>query len=208
MIGDKLTYHSNFKNLNTKIISKLQHQFQRRKRLCIAIGGESGSGKTSLAYTLQLDIEKILGLKGFIFQADDYFYLPPKDNHNKRLKDITKVGPLEVNLKLLDTHLLSFINATQIKKPLVDYSANAIKEETINSENFNFCIVEGTYTMLLKHPMFKLFIEDSFITTKKNRLKRARDIMNDFNEKVLKIEHNIIKTQISHADMVIKNNTY
>lgn len=206
MIGDKLTYHSSFENINDQIIAKLNKDLASKKRVCIAVGGESGCGKTSLAYALFVDIEKKLGLKGFLFHGDDYFHLPPKDNHNKRLEDICHVGPSEVNLKLLDSNIQNFLdNQGEIRKPLVHYKNNDISEEILNSKDYDFCIVEGTYTMLLEKPTFKVFIENSFIDTKLNREKRARDIMDEFNEKVLAIEHNIIKSQRLYADMIVNN---
>jgi len=209
MIGDKLTYHSNFENINDQIIAKLNEDLTSKKRVCIAVGGESGCGKTSLAYALFVDIENKLGLKGFLFHGDDYFYLPPKDNHNKRLEDICHVGPSELNQKLLDSNIQSFLdNQGEIRKPLVHYKNNDISEEMLNSKDFDFCIVEGTYTMLLKNPTFKVFIKNSFKDTKSTREKRARDIMDDFNEKVLAIEHNIIKSQHIYADMIVKNKIF
>ena len=57
-------------------------------------------------------------------------------------------------------------------------------------------------------PTYKVFIENSFIDTKSNRVKRARDIMNDFNEKVLEIEHNIINEQSKYANMLVKNEVF
>ncbi|WP_299119974.1 hypothetical protein [uncultured Winogradskyella sp.] len=206
MIGDKLIYHSNFKVFNDEIISILKNQFLDKKRICIAVGGESGSGKTSLAYALFLDIEKELGIKGFIFHGDDYFKLPPKDNHKQRLNDIRNVGISEVNLKLLDIHIASFLNnETSITKPLVNYTENTIKQEIIYPKEFDFCIVEGTYSMLLEEASYKVFIENSYEETKVNRENRARDILDDFSEKVLEIEHNIIKQQIKFADKTVKN---
>lgn len=206
MIGDKLTYHSNFKKINDEIIAKLKSQLLGEKRICIAVGGESGSGKTSLAYALFVDIQRELGLKGYIFHGDDYFRLPPKDNHNKRLEDISNVGSSEVNISLLDQHIKAFINnEKQITKPIVHYKENCINEEVINPQDFDFCVVELTYSMLLKEPTYKIFIEASFKETKSNREKRGRDILDDFNERVLEIEHNIIRKQIEFADLTVKN---
>ena len=61
--------------------------------------------------------------------------------------------------------------------------------------------------MMLKQPTYKIFIENSFKDTKANREKRARDIMDDFNEKVLEIEHKIIQAQSKHANKTIRNNS-
>ena len=204
MIGDKLTYYPSLLDITSGVISKLRHEFVRGKRLCIAIGGESGCGKTSLAYTLKIDIEKALGLKGYMFHADDYFFLPPKDNHNKRLENISNVGIKEVNLKLLDQHILQFNQGkSSLKKPLVNYSNNAINSEVIDCSSYDFCIVEGTYTLNLHQPAFKIFMSASYKETKQNREDRARDLLNDFNERVLEIEHHIIQKHSHLAHLIV-----
>lgn len=208
MIGDKLIYHSNFKDTTDAIIAELKDLLLSKERICIAVGGESGSGKTSLAYALLKDIETELDLKGFLFHGDDYFKLPPKDNHSKRLEDLENVGPSEVNTELLDIHLKHFINNEgDLEKPLVNYAENSIGKEIIQIASFDFCIVELTYAMLLEKPTYKIFIENSYIDTKGNREKRARDIMDNFNESVLEIEHNIIKKHFKYARKVIRNSS-
>ena len=206
MIGDQLTYHLSFKPVTTDVIKILKEQFHLKTRFCVAVGGESGSGKSSLAYAWLKDIEKETQLKGYLFHADDYFFLPPKTNHNKRVENIGNVGVKEVNLSLLDTHLSDFINGVEnINKPLVNYAENTIGQETINSLDYDFCIVEGTYAMLLKAPIFKIFIANDFEATKERRIKRGRDLLNEFNEKVLAIEHDIVKQHKTYADLIINN---
>ncbi len=203
MIGDKLIYYSSYQDVTKEIIDKL-HTELTQNRVCIAVAGESGCGKTSLAYALRLDIEKKFSLKGYVFHIDDYFMLPPKDNHNNRLKDIKNVGPQEVNLNLLDEHLQAFVSKqSPLQKPLVIYEENKAIIEEIEPKDFDFCIVEGTYTMLLESPVFKVFMKKTYKETKENRLNRARDIMNDFNEQVLDIEHKIISQHSKLADMII-----
>ncbi|WP_299550498.1 hypothetical protein [Seonamhaeicola sp.] len=208
MIGDHLTYHPEYKAVSNVVIAEIEKQMCNGARLCIAVGGESGSGKTSLAYALYVDIQQYFGVKGFLFHGDDYFFYPPKDNHNRRLKDISIVGTGEVDLDLLSRNILEFKkNEAPVHKPLVNYDENKILEEKINPGDFQFCLVEGTYTMLLENIDYKVFIETNYKETKMSRLKRARDIINDFNEEVLEIEHNIIKTHRSYADLIYGKNT-
>jgi uridine kinase len=203
MIGDELIYHASYQKITHQVIETLREELGQQ-RICIAVGGESGSGKTSLAYALYLDIEKNLGLKGYLFHADDYFVLPPKDNHNQRLSDINLVGTQEVDLTLLDTNIRAFLSSENpIEKPLVNYEENSISKEIVDPKQFDFCIVEGTYTMLLNAPFYKVFIQKTYKDTWENRVSRARDLINDFNERVLEIEHQIIKEQSKFADLIV-----
>ncbi|NOY47196.1 MAG: hypothetical protein GXO84_03120 [Chlorobi bacterium] len=203
MIGDKLTYHSAYKNITRFVISELRDRLINENRICISVGGESGCGKTSLAYALKIDIENATGRKGYLFHGDDYFKLPPADNHNNRLENIKNVGVNEVNMDILDTHILEFKKGNSIVKPLVIYEENIIVTEQVNGSEFDFCIVEGTYVSLLRNIDYKLFVETTYIDTYSLRLERARDLMTDFNEQVLEIEHQIIKSQCKLANIVI-----
>lgn len=197
MIGDKLTYHSTYKNITDLVISELEGTINNR--ICIAVGGESGCGKTSLTYALLKDIEDATNLRGFIFHADDYFILPPKTNHNNRLDDIANVGVHEVQLELLDSQINQFkTGEAKLKKPLVIYDENVILEEFVNSLDYDFCLVEGTYVMLLQNPDYKVFMDINYNDTRALRIQRARDVIDDFAEEVLEIEHQIVK---KHKDL-------
>ncbi len=203
MIGDKLTYYSSYKDITNFVISELRDNLINNNRICISVGGESGCGKTSLAYALQKDIEKNTGLRGFLFHLDDYFKLPPTDNHNNRLENIKNVGVNEVKTDMLDTHILDFKKRISVIKPLVIYEENIIITEPVNSGEFDFCVVEGTYVSTLAHPDYKIFIETTYLDTRKSRIKRGRDPINDFNEQILEIEHRIIKPHYKFANVII-----
>ena len=203
MIGDKLTYYSSYKDITNFVISELRDNLINNNRICISVGGESGCGKTSLAYALQKDIEKNTGLRGFLFHLDDYFKLPPTDNHNNRLENIKNVGVNEVKTDMLDTHILDFKKGIFVIKPLVIYEENIIITEPVNSGEFDFCVVEGTYVSTLTPPDYKIFIETTYLDTRKSRIKRGRDPINDFNEQILEIEHRIIKPHYKFANVII-----
>jgi len=207
MIGDKISYFPEYKQITDFVIKNLGTIKNPNSKLCISIGGESGCGKTSLAYALQKNIEKATKLKGMIFHLDDYFYLPPADNHNARLIDIRHVGINEVNLELLDSHLIQFKERFAIlNKPLINYNQNKILSENISYVEFDFCIVEGTYVNVLNTPDYRIFIETTYLDTIKSRIQRARDHISDFNEQVLEIEHRIIKLHYKLADVIIYKN--
>jgi len=170
MIGEKLTYYSVYKKVTDILRTELSELIKSNTKFCISIGGESGCGKSSLAYAILKDLKKQLGLTGFLFHGDDYFKLPPKDNHNARIKNISQVGIEEVDLATIDENILKFKNNNiKISKPLVNYSENQIGQEILNASEYDFCIVEGAYASLLKNPDYKIFMNLTYIDTKKNR---------------------------------------
>lgn len=205
MIGDQLQYFSAYKHISNYVLSLIKSERIPNSKFVISIGGESGCGKTSLAYSLKTDIETLSDYRGMIFHQDDYFHLPPYDNHEARLKDISQVGTHEVNLKLLDFHLKKFKQKELfIEKPLVNYVENRLFSESIDLNSIDFCIVEGTYSTLLESPDYKIFMKMDYRQSQPKRVQRNRDKMGEFVEKVLEIEHHIIKPHYSNADLIIE----
>lgn len=174
-----------------------------QKAYTLTVGGESGSGKS----TLSLAIKQVLAEDGhecFIFHMDDYFHLPPKDNHDRRVTDINKVGPGEVNLELLQEHLDKVQQGTdRLRKPLVHYRENLMREVIVELEDVDVVIAEGTYVTLLEHINCKIFMLRNYEDTYHARIARARDPIIPFNEEVLKIEHEIIQQHKELADILV-----
>lgn len=163
-------------------------------RKVIAIGGESGSGKSVTAGTLQLQFEKC-GIGVSVLHLDDYFYLPPASNHARRLESLRHVGMQEVNMVLLQEHLDLFKNGAQsITKPLSHYQDNYIGEEVLDWKTASILIIEGTYTLALQRTDYMVFMKRTYQDTRNSRIKRARSEqeLSHFVEEVLAIEHGII----------------
>ena len=204
MIGDKIHIKEEYLHNARKIMDLLEFDIRSVPAFVITIGGESGSGKSVTASCLKMVLDEA-NIPTLILHQDDYFHLPPKTNHRQRQKDVSHVGQSEVNLNLLQEHVNSFLQqAPEIKKPIVDYSANEILEETVSFQSIQCIIVEGTYVLELQNSAFKIFIERTYIDTLEKRKLRARDIMDDFGEKVLEIEHHIIREMRVHADLYIQ----
>lgn len=170
------------------------------------VGGESGSGKS----TLSLAVKKVLedhGYSCFVFHIDDYFKLPPEDNHQRRLENISRVGPDEVDLALLQEHIDAVRGgAKSLKKPLVHYRENQIREVVVELDNVDVIIAEGTYTTMLEHIDCKIFMLRNYLDTYEDRMERARDQMIPFVEKVLEIEHKVLQQHIEMADIIVDKN--
>ena len=175
-------------------------------RWVLTVAGESGSGKSEVAAVLAEKLgEK--GLKAFVFQQDDYFIYPPKSNAQKRVEDIGHVGVGEVRLDVLDANLSDFIaGKEEITKPLVIFEEDRVAEEKVSLAGCRVAIAEGTYTTLLENVRTHVFIDRTYHETKKARLERAREEQDDFLEKILKIEHDIISKHKAKAHIIIDGN--
>ncbi len=174
-------------------------------RYVISVAGESGSGKSEMA-TAIADVLQHSGISSVIFQQDDYFVYPPKTNDKTRREDISWVGPQEVKLDLLDESLQMFLDGkVEIDKPLVIYDEDRVTSEVLGTHHAQVAIAEGTYTSLLNTVNARIFIDRSYLDTRAHREKRSRhkSELDPFIDKVLTIEHGIISSHKSRADIVI-----
>ncbi|UCH79298.1 MAG: hypothetical protein JSU81_04930 [Candidatus Coatesbacteria bacterium] len=173
-------------------------------RFVVAVGGESGSGKSEIAAELaRLAAED--GLSSLILQQDDYFRLPPQTNARRRREDFEWVGPGEVRLDLLDEHLrLAHDPAVaEIEKPLSLFEEDTLASETVSLEGVKLVIVEGTYTASLSHADRRLFLTRDYRATAAARAERGREAQDDFLERVLAREHEFIAPLREKADFLI-----
>jgi uridine kinase len=203
VIGDRLVitdYHRSAAGRVVEHIDTLAH----RGPLAVTVSGESGSGKSETAHCIAEILEK-RGLVCTVLAQDDYFELPPRSNHERRLEDFEWIGPGEVRLELLDSHVaaLKAGSAEGLRKPLVFFEENRIGEEVLPPGPFDVIVVEGTYTALLENVDVRVFIDRDYRQTKKARLARARDPDTEFLERVLEREHRIITTHRERADVIV-----
>ena len=175
----------------------------KRSRYCISVAGESGSGKSVSGQALKMILEE-REVKTFVLQQDDYFFLPPKTNEMNRRKSLENVGPQEVNLELIDEQVSQFVDGENIlTKPLVIFHENRAITETLDLTGVEVLIVEGTYISLLKNVDKRIFIDRDWESRINSIKDRARDVVDEFLEQVLTIEHQIISKHKELATIII-----
>ena len=207
MEGDIINLNDEYRSTAKKIVAPLIEEIENCQTIyTFSVAGESGAGKSITAAAIAEQLE-LAGFSVKVFQQDDYFFLPPFTNDQKRRKDLEWVGTKEVDLALIDEHLKAAKDGVKtIKKPLVIYGKNKITSEVFDMKGVNVCIAEGTYTSLLKNVDKRIFIDRDFFDTHNDRKKRGRDLIDPFTEKVLEIEHQIISRHKSKADIILDKN--
>lgn len=205
MIGDKLIIEQHHTERAGEICEHLTGRIGAHSRLAVAVAGESGAGKSELAY----EIGRLLnesGIKAGVLQQDDYFVFPPKTNHEMRRRNLEQVGPYEVKLDFLDSNLRSFKRGeSPIYKPLVIYDEDRLTREEMEVTDLLVLIAEGTYTTLLQWADYRVFIDRDYRQTLEARKRRARDKFEPFVVDVLEREHQIITTHRELADAVVSS---
>ncbi len=133
MKGDILIIDENHRKAGAQVVDLILEDIRKAgKKYVITVAGESGAGKSEVAASIAEKLEEF-NIKSFVFGQDDYFKLPPKTNENKRKEDIGWVGMNEVKLDLLDQNLIDSIEGKfPLTKPLVDFNADQIGEETVD----------------------------------------------------------------------------
>ena len=204
MRGDILIIDDNHRQAAGEVVDLILEDIrQTSRKFVITVAGESGAGKSEVAESLTERLWEH-GFRCYVFAQDDYFVHPPKTNARTREKDISWVGMQEVKLDLLDQNLKDAVDEVpSITKPLVDFDADSIGEETVDLRNYDILIAEGTYTTTLKNADKRVFIDRNKMDTVESRKKRAREKQDEFLDKILTIEHGIIAPHKELADVVI-----
>ncbi len=206
MKGDKIIVEPHHIKAAEQVIELMLSQITSSEgKYTMTVAGESGSGKSETATAIS-DILETKGIKTVILQQDDYYVYPPKTNDLTRRKDIGWIGMNEVKLDVIDNNLRDFIDGKkEIEKPLVIYEENRITSETIDVEDAKIAIAEGTYTTALNNVDCKIFINRNKLETRAHREKRQRskDELDEFTERVLEIEHEIISPYKEKANIII-----
>jgi uridine kinase len=209
MKGDIVIVQAHHQKVALVIVPMIINNIRGKNRIyTLTIGGESGCGKSEISLAIANELSKN-GIKAIILGQDDYFFLPPKLNSEKRRENSDWLGPdIEVNLDLLENNLIEAIQGkSEIIKPLIDYNKNTIEMEVVNLKGIKVIIAEGTYTSLLKNIDIKIFITRNWHLTLEDRNKRSRgnEVHDPFTENILAIEHKIIAGHKHLADLIVND---
>ena len=206
--ANRLATSPEFAGLARDLIAQLGSRLTtaRPAGVVVGIAGESGSGKTVTAVALARELEA-RGLRALVLHQDDYFHRPPRANHAHRLLDPSDVGPHEVNLVLMASHVSAFrARCSDVPIPVVDYHADELLVRQIGFDAVDALVVEGTYVLFLDDVDIRMFMDATYQDSRALRAARARDRDDPIVEQVLQTEHEIIVPQAERAHIVIDRN--
>ncbi|MGB1570856.1 MAG: hypothetical protein ACPG89_07240 [Schleiferiaceae bacterium] len=169
------------------------------------VSGESGCGKTTLAKAIVREYEA-QGKKAVLISQDEYFHLPPRQNHNKRVENFEWIGLGEVDWKLLNGVIDQVLDSevSSVEVPEMDWELDTKEWKRMDAEEVDVVVIEGTYVLGEKREgEVGIFFEHTYVDTRENRLARNREVVDDFIQRVLEREHGIISALRKDADLVV-----
>lgn len=201
MLEDVLLIEDKHKDAAENIVNAIDLS-DPDQRLVIAIGGESGSGKSELAHM----VAKILkGQQQYtkIIHTDDFYRIAPHQRTEWRQShDMTDIGLDEYDWEKIEGVIEDFKNGEISTMPCVDLLTDQIDTLSTNFGNVSHLILEGLYSLNAPADE-KVFIQLTYHETKKAQLLRGKEPQNDFRRRVLEREHEVIQAFEKDATVII-----
>ena len=202
-LGDILVIDDGHKKAGADIAEMVAKNWKGEK-LSLAVGAESGAGKSEIAHQVASNLFKSeLGLKSFIVHTDDFFALPHKERNDLRQSsNLESVGPGEIDFDELDYVLQSFNSGKRILLPVLEFITSSAYQLLVDFSQVQVLICEGLYAPMLD-VSYKIFIDMIYHDTQEFRVRRGKEVVNEFRMKVLEREHQAVRELRRNVDYLI-----
>jgi uridine kinase len=175
------------------------------QRTVIAVSGESGAGKSELAYVLGRKIRQN-GKLVKIIHSDNYYNIAPREKTAWRQKHgVEKVGLNEYNWVLIKQNIHAFRTGAKAKMPCVDLLTDLTDELITDFKSIEYLIFEGLYAVNIEADL-RVIITLTYHETKKARHVRGKEPQNEFRLQVLEQEHKVLQSLRPKADLLVTKN--
>ncbi|MBK9292519.1 MAG: uridine kinase [Bacteroidetes bacterium] len=196
MLNDKITVTRKHEQAADVVIEELEKVLQ--PKFIITIGGEVGSGKSTLSYALAMKLKK-KGITAKIIDLDDFYKIPPKERKAwRRQHGIESVGPDEYDWQKINHVIDDFYNDRESTMPCVDLITNDVDTLITNFEGIDLLIINGLYATKIKQSNLKVFIELTYDETKEAQIYSEKEEMTEFRRQILEREHQMVQ-QLKHG---------
>lgn len=202
-LGDILVITDDHKKAGREITDLILEKYTAEK-LSIAIGAESGSGKSEIAHVVASGLFKSeKRLKAFTVHTDDFFVLPHKERNELRTStDLASVGPSEIDFDELNYVLSSFKNGSQILLPVMEFITSSAYKLLADFKDVQVLICEGLYAPMLDVTL-KMFIDMDYHDNESFNALRGKEVPDAFRQRVLEKEHQAVNQLRKDVDYLI-----
>lgn len=202
-LGDILVITDDHKKA-AQAITEMVLERHGGERVSLAIGAESGAGKSEIGHTVAKNLfQSQERLKSFIVHTDDFFALPHKErNELRRSSNLACVGPAEIDFDELNYVLKSFQSGAQILLPILEFITSSAYKLLVDFHDVQVLICEGLYAPMLD-VTYKMFIDMTYHDTMAFQAKRGKEVADEFRLRVLEKEHQAVSGLRAQVDYLI-----
>ena len=201
MLGDVLLISEGHEKAAKQIINNIQ-KFKLEKFI-IAIGGESGSGKSEVAHLISRFL-KNEGIYCKILHTDNYYKIPPDERTEWReIKGIMSINYDEYDWDLINRNIKDFKENKESTLPCIDLLTDQKDRLITNFNGIDVLILEGLYSLKAEVDL-KIFINLTYHDTEKAQNLRGKEPKSEFRLRVLEREHEVVQSFKKSADFIIK----
>ena len=200
MLGDVLLITEKHKKAAEQIVDRLGRI--KSDKMVIAIGGESGSGKSELAHVISRRL-KDKGELAKILHIDNYYKVSPQERTEWRKRHgVESIGLSEYDWDLINQNIAEFRESKEAVLPCIDLLTDQEDRLITNFEGIKYLIVEGLYPLRADADL-KIFIDLTYHETKKAQILRGKEPQNEFRLQVLQREHEVVQSLRPSADLLV-----
>ena len=201
MLGDVLLITEGHKKAAEGILRHLDQL--TGEKIVLAIGGESGSGKTEIAHEVARNLKK-RQTPAKVMHIDNYYLTSPIERTPWRKEHgLENIGFTEYDWETINRNLLEFHkDQDHVLMPCIDLLTDQEDILTTSFEGIRYLIIEGLYAIQAEADL-KVLIDLTYRETKKAQFKRGKEPINEFRWQVLQREHEVVQTLRSQADLLV-----
>lgn len=181
----------------------------------VAIGGESGTGKSEIAYLIGETLKK-KGIPTVKWSFDNAYVTPPLEREQKRAEDYdNNVGLNEMNKAKIEEVMFCFEQNKSVIVPIViikEDGSRPINEVTMNMKDKKVLIFDGLYAALIGEIMTDESKATRIIAMNEKKFnidaqkERGKEKVNEHRMKVLERECHAVRSLWPHVTHKISEN--
>lgn len=173
-----------------------------RRKVVVAIGGESGAGKTAIAHVVSKTM-KSAGMYAKVINLDNYYRVEPADRNEWRLEHgLESIGPEEYDWELIHRHVDAFLADGDAELPCVDILTDQVDTLRTTFKGIPFLILDGLYPLLLDADV-KIHLDSEYNKILRAQELRGKEKLDEFRMEVLKREHEATQKLRRFADFIL-----
>jgi uridine kinase len=201
MLGDVLLINEKHKKAAKAIYEHLSQM--TGDKIVIAVGGESGSGKSELGHEVAR-LLKEAGTPAKVMHIDNYYKTSPQERNSWRKENgVESIGYIEYDWDTINRNLSEFrADAEDVLMPCIDLLTDQEDQLKTSFKGLDYMVIEGLYAVQAEADL-RVYIDLTYHETKKAQLVRGKENLDEWRLQVLEREHQVVTSLRPLADLIV-----